>query len=234
MDTYQIKYQFTLSNNRKINIDLTIDEKRLLLVNPLPDNLPSWTKLEFHQCSNCPLSVSKHPHCPLATQLLSIVTYFTGILSHERVHLQVSLPIRTVSGETSAQEAIGSLMGIVSAGSGCPHTAFFRPMLRFHLPLAEIDETAYRAASMYMLGLYFKHKHGESTEWNMQGLIKAYQAIKEVNYAMAKRLRAACSEDAAVNAVVILDMFAQNLSDFVEESLTDLEYLFEPLLDTKP
>jgi hypothetical protein len=43
---------------------------------------------------------------------------------------------------------------------------------------------------------------------------------------MAERLRVASSKDSAVNAIVLLDLFAKALPYSIEESLEELRYLF--------
>ena len=60
--------------------------------------------------------------------------------SSERIRLEVTTTDRFVAQDTSAQKGISSMMGLIIATSGCPHTAFLRPMARFHQPLAgELD-----------------------------------------------------------------------------------------------
>ena len=35
--------------------------------------LPAWTRLDFHQCPNCPLTPATHPHCPMAARFAGLV-----------------------------------------------------------------------------------------------------------------------------------------------------------------
>lgn len=48
---------------------------------------------------------------------------------------------------------------------------------------------------------------------------------------MAERLRTIIDEDAAVNALTILDNFAHALPFAIEESLEDVRYLFAPYFE---
>jgi hypothetical protein len=82
-------------------------------------------------------------------------------------------------------------------------------MARFHLPLASTEETVYRATSMFLLAQYFAYR---------------------VNRAMAERLRSASEQDAAVNAIVILDLLAKALPDAILDSLTEVRHLFSSYL----
>ena len=58
------------------------------------------------------------------------------------------------------------------ATSGCPHMDFFKPMARFHLPLANAEETVYRATSMYLLAQYFLQREGKEADMELEGLKK--------------------------------------------------------------
>ena len=62
----------------------------------------------------------------------------------------------------------------------------------------------------------------------MNVLKKIYSNVQIVNEAMASRLRAITEEDVALNALVILDIFAQAVPFVVEGSLEEIRYLFEP------
>ncbi len=103
---------------------------------------------------------------------------------------------------------------------------FFKPMARFHLPLASVEETIYRATSMYLLAQYFLRKEGKKADMELEGLKKIYRNIKIINESMAERLRNISDKDVALNSLVILDIFAQTLPFAIEESLEDVRYLF--------
>ncbi len=53
--------------------------------------------------------------------------------------------------ETTAQQAMSSVLGLIMATAGCPWTDRLRPMARFHLPFASDAETLYRSISMFLL-----------------------------------------------------------------------------------
>ena len=230
METVTIRYCFTLEDGSQEVFDLELDAQNLELLGNTPEILPSWTDLDFHQCPNCPLTIQTHPHCPLAVNLVNVVKRFGPVLSYDQVHVSVITKERSVSQGTTVQIAISSLMGLVIATSGCPHTAFFKPMARFHLPLATGEETMYRVTSMYLLAQYFLKKVGENTDLELDGLTKIYNNIHVINTAIAKRLRAATEKDSTVNAIVMLDMYAIALPRVIEESLEEIRYLFKPFL----
>jgi hypothetical protein len=226
MKTFGIRYRFRFPEGSEERIDLELDRQTLELLGNAPAEPPEWTRLGFHQCPNCPLKVEEHPHCPLALHLVNLVKKFDGLLSHEKVDLEVATEERTVSQRTTMQRAIGSVMGLVIAASGCPHTSFLRPMARFHLPLASNDETIYRATSMYLLAQYFLRKSGRAADLELEGLAKIYREMETINAAVANRLRAATKTDSSVNAIVVLDVYAKSVPLVIESSLERIRHLF--------
>ncbi len=230
MQTLTIKYIFTLSDNSKQVFNLRLDSQNLYLIENTPEILPPWTKLGFHQCPNCPLTTNTHLYCPMATNLVYIVKRLECLISYDEIHVDVITEERVISQDTTAQRGICSLMGLISATCGCPHTAFFRPMARFHLPFATEEETIYRSTSMYLLAQYFLKKDDQTVDLEFKKLSKIYNNIQIVNTAIAERLRAATETDSAVNAVILLDMYAQTLPCVIEESLDEIRYLFSPFI----
>jgi hypothetical protein len=230
MNTISIQYCFKYGEGLLDVYDLQLDAKSFELHGNIPDTLPSWTKLDYNQCPNCTLDIRNHPNCPIAANLVNIVNRFDSLLSHNEVQIEITTEERKVSHETTVQRAVGSLLGLVIATSGCPHAGFFKPMARFHLPLANTRETVYRAASMYLLAQYFLNKEGKEVDLELKGLQKIYKNIQLVNFSVAERLRIASKTDSVLNAIVELDIFAQTLSFFFEESLEELSSLFDSYL----
>jgi len=228
MGTMTIKYYFTLPEGVREVFNLQIDAQELELVGGMPDVLPSWAKLDFHQCPNCPLTPDTYPHCPLAAHLVDIVRRFEGLVSYSEIQVDVMTAERFITQETTVQRGMSSLMGLVMATSGCPHMAFFKPMARFHLPFASAEETVYRATSMYLLAQYFLHKEGHPADLDLTGLKEIYNNIEIVNVAVAKRLRTATEADSAINAIILLDIYTKAIPVVIEESLEEIRYLFAP------
>ena len=139
-------------------------------------------------------------------------------------------PERIIFRETSAQKGLSSLIGLIMATCGCPHTVFLRPMARFHLPFANALETVYRATSMYLLAQYLRRKQGLDADLELEGLKKIYSNIQLINVAMAERLRAITDKDVALNALVILDSFAQFVPFSIDESLDEIRHFFTSYL----
>ncbi|HUU40580.1 MAG TPA: hypothetical protein VMW42_06555 [Desulfatiglandales bacterium] len=230
MKTFNIHYRFTFPDGRQEVYDVKLDARSLDLIDNVPEILPYWANLDFHRCPICPLNIQTHPHCPLSISLAGLVASFKNILSYDKIHVDVVTPERIVSMDTSTQRGISSLMGLIIATSGCPHTSFFKPMARFHLPLGTEKETIYRASSMYLLAQYYLRKQGKTADLELNDLKEIYDNIHTVNLAIAERLRAASDEDSSVNALILLDIFAQALPYAIEDSLEEIRYFFGPFL----
>lgn len=231
MTDLPIQYRLRFPDGTEKCFDLRLDGQTLDIVGRDTSAAPAWTAMETHRCPNCPLDAAVHPNCPAACAIIDLATVGSDLFSYEHVQVEVRTPDRLVTAETTLQRALSSLLGLALATSGCPHTAFFKPMARFHLPFASEEETIYRATSMYLLAQYFRCKQGDEADLDLSGLTRIYHNLHVVNTHMAKRLRNASEKDAAVNAVVILDMFAKTLPQTIDESLQEIRYLFAPYLN---
>lgn len=230
MDAVEIEYRLSSPERSARVFSVRLDDDTVVRGRPEQSSLPSWTMLEFHQCPNCPLDAADHPHCPVAVNLVPLLHGIGDLQSHEPVQLHVRESRRTVSASTTAQRAVSSLLGLIMATSACPHTSHFRPMAQFHLPLASVEETVYRATSMYLLAQYFVCRDGKHPDLDLSGLAEIYANLEVVNRAMAQRLRGASEEDAAVNAVVILDVLAKTLPFAIFDELAGMRQLFSSYL----
>jgi hypothetical protein len=223
----EVDYHFEFISGRKELFQLAIDAVTLEL--PKVEDgtmLPEWTRLTHHRCSHCLLDESKVSHCPLAVQLIEPMSRLGGIVSYEETRVRVNTWERTVVKATTAEAGISSMLGLISATSGCPSTACFKPMARFHLPFASQDETVYRVASMYLLGQYFQQGKGSEVDMGFAGLEEIYGNVAKVNAGMADRLRAAGQDNSTVDAIIILDMFAKVFSVAIKDALERFRYLY--------
>ncbi|MCK4835925.1 MAG: hypothetical protein KAT17_04775 [Candidatus Aminicenantes bacterium] len=231
MNELTVQYRFKLENQPDEIFNLKIDPRTLSLQDNKPESLPEWARLEFYQCPNCPLISSRFPYCPLASNLVNIVSRFNRFLSYDRIEVEIVSQERIISNFTTAQRGLRSLMGLIIAVSDCPHTVFFKPMARFHLPFSDEIETIYRATSMYLLAQYFIKKSKGKPDFKLKGLTRIYHNLHLVNTSIAHRLRKASQTDSTVNAIVLLDIFTKALPKAIEESLKEIQYLFTPFLE---
>ena len=186
---------------------------------------PQWCDLEYKRCPNCTLDPIWHKRCPLAVRLIPYVN-LPSIKSYDEVTAVVEMDHKTTSTETSAQEALSSLMGVIMASSGCPHTRFFKPMAWHHHPFATPEETLYLACTTYLSSYVFSNKD-HSCEVSFDDLKEIYNNIHQVNVHIAQRIHNHSATDSALNAIVLLDMITKDLPLAVDEGLTELTQIFK-------
>lgn len=218
-----ISYKFRFADGREEVFDMAFDAQSMDLIASDTPKPATWTSLNFCRCDHCPLDPAKHSVCPPANHLQPAVAALGKEFSYTEVELTVTTKERTIVANTTMSSAFSSLMGLIMATTGCPYTAFFKPMARFHLPLANEAETAYRAISSYMLKQLLDG--GQCTD--LEGLETIYRDMEQVNFGFAQRLQES-GQLKEINSLVKLDIHAKNMSMFLQESLEDLTPLFKP------
>lgn len=222
-------YQFTFGDGTTREFNIKLRQPALGLVSKPPNEEPEWTALTFHQCPNCPLSVDEHPRCPVARNLVPVSDAFCDRVSFDEVDIVVQTEARSYGKRCALQEAASSLMGLIMATSGCPHLDKLRPMVYTHLPFSTAEQTTYRAVSMYLLAQFFRQRHGHAPDWELRDLSRAYEDIRIVNKAFARRLAQIQKKDANLNAIVKLDNQAgMAWFSITEQQWEDLEHIFRP------
>jgi len=227
MEAINIHYRFKFASGEKKDYFIRLDPETISYINVDASFRPEWTRLGFHQCENCPLSVDKVEHCPVAVNLSSFVEYFKNEISHDEALVLVRTEERFSSKKISLQEGLYSIYGLIMSTSDCPNMNFLKPMARFHTPFASMEETVFRAVSTYLLEQYFAHKKGEEVDIKLTGLLARYKEVEKVNMGISDRLKAVTKGDADRNALALLDSLAQILFFELEKSLESLEYLFK-------
>ena len=229
MGVFKIIYDFAWQDGGRANFNLDLDEDSLLLLNKPSADLPEWTQLDYCKCMNCPLDSAEFPRCPAATGFVPVVKQFASVSADLEIEIETVIADRRIIQKAPARRAVSSIIGLLFASSGCPHTAHFRPMVRYHIPLSDENETMMRAASMYTLSQYFKFQEGEQPDLELLGLKKIYEELQIVNRIMAERLQAADGTDISINTMILLDMYAHTIPYKIEDSLNNLRYLFKPV-----
>jgi hypothetical protein len=223
-DALHIRYGFDLPDGSKKQVDLSFDPANFRLINQAPADPPFWTELKFSQCANCPLNADEHRHCPSALHMASAVASLKDLVSFDAVGVTVTQAERTVHAQTTAQQAMSSVLGLIMATSGCPWTDRLRPMARFHLPFASEAETVYRSVCMFLLA---RELVGAGDTHGFATLNDLYENLHVVNRDMSRRLGAATRTDPARNAMALLDSYTTLLPAALESSLQELEPLFD-------
>jgi hypothetical protein len=222
-------YQFT-DGTRK-HFDIHLGQTDLRLRAKRPHDLPLWALLTYEKCEHCPLNELENAYCPVAANLAGVLEEFRNFLSHEKVSVTVVSEERIYGKDTTVQGGLSPLLGIIMTTSGCPVMEQLKPMVRFHLPFASLDETIFRGVAMYLLAQYFRQQEGKPATWSLDDLPPIYNEVGMVNRDFAKRMRTAARKDANVNALVNLDVFASMMQFAAEDTLSRLKPHYKALID---
>ncbi|MBU1085928.1 MAG: hypothetical protein KKD05_00235 [Candidatus Omnitrophica bacterium] len=225
-----INYEFKFEDGKAKTFNVQLDDQSLCLVNA--QNIlekQDWALMANFRCENCSLDTDEHKYCPLALILHSLLVSFKSIVSCDRVDLKIVTSRRTYFKNDSVQAALSSLMGIYMVTSGCPVFDKLKPMVRYHLPFASHEETAYRIISMYLFAQFFRKKWGEEPDWDFKKLLELFEDIKTTNRNVAFKFNKLVEKDALLNAVVRLNANVDFISlCFDETILAQIERDFAP------
>jgi hypothetical protein len=112
--------------------------------------------------------------------------------------------------------------------SGCPILAKLRPMLRFHLPFATIEETEYRVFATYALAQFLRHKQGKQPDWELKSLASLYDDIQKINTNVASKIAELEKQDASINSVIVLNNFASTVTmNLDDDDFSHLNQIFQ-------
>lgn len=231
--TSELVYNFTFlfKNGKEKKINIRIDNETFNVIRPEIKVPPKWTELSNFRCSHCPLDEKKYKYCPVAVNLNDVITDFEEYYSYDEVEVTIQTNERSYYKKTSLQVGLGSLLGIVMVANDCPVMGRLKPMMKFHLPFATLEETDYRVLSMYMLAQYVIAKNGGEPDWELKNLKDLYEDIKLLNLNICKILREIHPKDAVLNAIVSLNSFAEHVTFLLSKNmLKRLEILFKDYL----
>ncbi len=193
-----ISYRIQMEGGREHRFEVSGPDQDL----EVPDDPPTWAKLDVERCDRCPLRVEEHPYCPAAIACQRIANAFAEDLSIARVDVTVETEERQYFKNVDLQTCLRSLYGLLMANCGCPVLARMRPMARFHLPFATLEETMVRVVGTYLTKQYLRMRAGEpSPDWELTELAQLYQELESVNRQLMRRMRHASHEDANINAL---------------------------------
>ncbi|MCP4215706.1 MAG: hypothetical protein GY765_13715 [bacterium] len=224
---YDVLYEFKFKDGKRKCFKVTIDPKTMTNSATDPEVKPAWTRLEYQQCEHCPLDNSTVPYCPVALNIVELVEEFKDMLSSDNCIVNCTTPERTYMKETSLQEGLCSIFGLINATSKCPIMGVFRSMARFHLPFSTFQESIARSTSLYLLSQYFQKKKGKIPDLDLKKLEEQFWKVQEVDECILARIENVANKDADRNAYVILNSLVQVLSMEIDEQLNAIEYLFD-------
>jgi predicted metal-binding transcription factor (methanogenesis marker protein 9) len=218
-----ITYDYELPDGTVYSFQIDLNRPTQPTASPTTDRaaLPPWTRLEFHRCENCSLAATQ-TCCPAAVDAAPILERFSHVLSTARLKVTVRDASRMFSKETDAQMGLQTLLALVMASSTCPILCRLRSQALFHLPFASVEETLYRTVGDYLIKQYFIMKDGGQPDFALTGLDALYHDLATLNIHFFSRIKAACTKDANLNAVVVLRSLSEIVSMSLDERLVSL------------
>ena len=227
---FRYTFEFPESTKKNLEVQLTLDPETLNHIRSITEPYPEWTKLEHHQCDHCPLDSEKDPYCPAALSLYELGLSFSDFKSYEKTRITIESQERTISKDDTVQKGLRSLMGLYMSTSGCPHLGKFKPMSRFHLGMATVEETQYRVFGMYMLAQYILKEENQDYEFSLDGLKKIYMDVHKVNKTLAERVGTYWKEDSNLNSLVLLAVLGHGVQFEIDSHVEEVKQWFKDYL----
>ena len=213
-----VEYEFIMDDGQKLNFSVE------------PERPPtsaaggeSWAKLEHCQCSHCPLDPAEHPYCPAALDLQETVKKVAQLPASGKARVAVITKERAYVKDTSLEEGLRSLMGLIMSTSECPVLKPLRPMGLQHLPFNSTDEFIMRSIAFYLLRQYLLGRSGETPDWELKGLVKQNQDLQTLNQDFWKRFQGVCKGDSALKALMGFFSLSSSVSYSMELQIQKLK-----------
>lgn len=212
--TYQVKLDDGVERRYEVDIN-----RPARMQEQNGEEHPQWTRLEQHQCNNCPLPAKTFLYCPAAIELEEIATHFSDATSVDRVDVWVHSPERSYFKNCDIQTMLQSLYGLIMASSACPILSRLKPLSRYHLPFSTVEETVQRIVGTYLVQHYLQQDtdHNE-IDRGLNAIHELYKELNVVNRALMQRIRQASRDDANINAIHIF----VSLTRILEMSVSDI------------
>jgi hypothetical protein len=222
-----IEYRITLDDNHQFSYRIELDR---VYAAEAAQNAPAWTRLEYQQCSNCPLSKDNFSHCPAAVDLHRVIEDFQGLPAFKKVAVWVRTPEREYNKQVGLEEGLRALLGVIMATSACPVLGKLKPMAQHHLPFANSQEFILRTVSLYLTQQYFNLREGRVADWELKGLVRMFQQLQLVNQAFWQRIHATCEGDSNLKAFLTFFSMASSMTYSLETQLQKIR----PLVMSSP
>lgn len=223
---YTIEYLFAFTGGRP-ELSFTVQLDPAIRVRPADAHAAAeWTRLEYCRCGICPFSPEVIPHCPIALNLSGLAATFADIFSIEEVRMTVTVPERQYCKTGRVTEGLRSLLGVYLATSGCPHMDILRPMARFHLPFASMEETILRHFSFYFMRQFFEYQKSGVPDFSLTNLREKMRQVDLVNRGICRRLEVFAGGDSNRNALTVLNTITMMLEGEMSDNFEKLRPLF--------
>ncbi|MBN1621882.1 MAG: hypothetical protein JW871_04760 [Endomicrobiales bacterium] len=227
-NVYNFNYNFRFNDGKELKFNIQLDKVSLGMIPKTQLGYPEWIILGHRKCPICPFDEKNVNYCPIAKNLVEVIDSFKGMNPDEDIELFINTETRNYFKKTTVKEGMSSLIGIYMVTGGCPILDKLRPMVRFHLPFADHEETKYRAITMYLMAQFLLYKQGKIPDWDLKYLFSIYKNVRIVNRSFHERLAESPLKKASIEALMKLDCFAGQVSDTIvdKDTMSNMSELF--------
>jgi hypothetical protein len=186
---------------------------------PRPNAMPApWTRLEFHKCPCCTLSVGDY--CPAALSLEETLLSLRARKSFEIVTASAMDPEeRTTSVQWPLQKVGAAFVQIAVFCSGCPVGSRFRPLLRDLRPFSTGRELCKHLVYKHLL-----QNKGDASA-SAQAVLEQLKPLQEVFTCIFERLKNVpleANDDAIPNSIVLMHSVTTHLGVMVDKLIGEI------------
>jgi hypothetical protein len=167
-----------------------------------PFTPPTWTRLNCHRCSHCPLSGQDADFCPPAVDMVPIVERFSECNSFDKVTLYITSGVQKHSTVTDLQTALAYLFPFVLLRSACPYAPLLRPLEKFIKPFPDLDDTMFYLLSFDLVKKRVSARDSDSMGELDHKVNKDSHNITMTLHGLLNRLRTASRNDANINGII--------------------------------
>lgn len=221
----KITYEFIIDTGEVFSFDIDPNQSKNT-GQTCKEGSSSWTSLSYHKCENCPLKPEDHPHCPVSLDIEEVAQKFSALLSWKKAEVWVHTEERSYHKNCDLQTGLRSMLGLMMALSMCPILSQLKPLAASHLPFANFQETVSRVVGNYLIRQFLNDRNGGEADWSLKELKAMYKELVTVNFSMLERIRAACEEDANMNAISIFFSMSSIVNMALEEQLDEMQEHF--------
>jgi len=189
-------------------------------------DLPDWTMLTYHQCSNCPLDEKRILRCPAAAAVSELVANFSEVVSFQKVDLVITRPNGQYSVRGSAQMVVFALLVEFVSRAKCPY--LFDPSADkgFFFLCLDVDQLLYRFFASFLIQHHLLSSgEPDPNAVNWQRFQSFMGEMRVALEGLLDRIQAYCQEDANINALT----GAISISKLLEEHWDDSLRLFKDM-----
>ena len=218
-----IHFQIKLETGQVLTFDVQDRRDADLSEMSAFSGVPSWARLEHHQCSICPFDTKDTKYCPAAFEMQDVIAQCSNHLSYEKIDLSRISENGTVTTQTDMQTALFAVIGEKAISSACKVLNTRRWTLNYYSILPTPENLFYRFLSSYLVWQFLKADCGQEPDFELKNHLEYIDKGINVFGHLLERFRQVSVEDASNNAIFKLVIMAKLLQKRHDKWIEDLK-----------